>query len=226
MTAPAIVALEGANGVGKTYLARRAAALLGTCCHLVAELPDSAGAGLPGHVIGALRAAGDPFLRTGMPLTETLLLAALQVHRYESLPRLASGTVVLEDRGPLSVAVYQAAILHPGDPEAALVRVSQILTLISQWRPLPSRVLLLTDDPGRCRDRVDRRNAHTAGSSDLALMAAAARLYKELAALDPAGYIVLDRRQIGEQTCINAIVDACAAASAAMLPPRVRGGRQ
>ena len=119
MTAPAIVALEGANGVGKTYLAHRAAALLGSHCHLVAELPDSAAADLPGHVISALHATGDPFLRTGVPLTETLLLAALQVHRYESLPPLARGTVVLEDRGPLSVAVYQAVILHPGDPEAA-----------------------------------------------------------------------------------------------------------
>jgi thymidylate kinase len=224
MTAPAIVALEGTNGIGKTYLARRAAALLGTRCHLVAELPDSTKASLPSRVISALQAAGDPFLRTGVPLTETLLLAALQVHRYESLPPLPSETVVLEDRGPLSAAVYQAVILHPGDPEAALSRASQILNLISQWRPLPGRILLLTDDPARCRDRADHRNGHAAGSSDL--MAAAARLYEELAALDPAGYIVLDRRQIGEQACINAIVDTCTAASAAMLPPRVCGGQQ
>jgi dTMP kinase len=178
MTAPAIVALEGTNGIGKTYLARRAAALLGTRCHLVAELPDSTEASLPSRVISALQAAGDPFLRTGVPLTETLLLAALQIHRYESLPPLPSGTVVLEDRGPLSVAVYQAVILHPGDPEAALSRASQILTLISQWRPLPGRVLLLTDDPARCRDRADHRNGHAAGSSDLALMTAAARLQR------------------------------------------------
>jgi thymidylate kinase len=223
MTAAAIVALEGANGVGKTYLAHRAAALLGNRCHLVAELPDSAAGALPGHVISALQSGGDAFLRTGVPLTETLLLAALQVHRYESLPPLASGTAVLEDRGPLSVAVYQAVILHPDNPEAALDRASQILTLISQWRPLPSRVLLLTDDPGRCRDRAARRNGQAAASSDLALMAAAAALYEQLAVRDPAGYIVLDRRQFGEDACVSAIVDVCTAA--ATVPQRVRGGR-
>jgi thymidylate kinase len=225
MTAPAIVALEGANGVGKTYLAHRAAALLGSRCHLVAELPASATADLPGRVISALQGAGDAFLRTGVPLTETLLLAALQVHRYESLPPLASRTVVLEDRGPLSVAVYQAAILHPGDPEAALARVSQILTLIGQWRPLPSRVLLLTDDPGRCRDRAARRNGHAPGSSDLVLMAGAAALYEQLAERDPAGYTVLDRRQIGEQGCIRAIADVCTAPATAF-PAQTRGGER
>jgi len=223
MTAPAIVALEGANGVGKTYLAHRAAALLGSRCHLVAELPDGAANDLPGKVISALQGAGDAFLRTGVPLTETLLLAALQVHRYESLPPLANGTVVLEDRGPLSVAVYQAVILHPDDLEAALDRASQILTLIRQWRPLPSRVLLLTDDPGRCRDRAAHRNGQAAGSSDLALIAAAAALYEQLAARDPAGYIVLDRRQIGEDACVSAIADVCTAA--ATLPQQVHGGQ-
>jgi thymidylate kinase len=226
MTAPAIVvALEGTNGVGKTYLAHRAAALLGSRCRLVAELPDSAAADLPGHVISALRGAGDAFLRTGVPLTETLLLAALQVHRYESLPPLTSRTVVLEDRGPLSVAVYQAVILHPGDPDAALARAGQILTLIGQWRPLPSRVLLLTDDPGRCQDRAARRNGHAPGSSDLALIDAAAALYEQLAARDPAGYIVLDRRQIGEDACIRAIADLCAAPATAF-PVRTRGGER
>jgi dTMP kinase len=226
MTPPAIVALEGPNGAGKTYLARRAAGLLGTRCHLVAELPDSAAAGLPGQVISALQSAGDPFLRTGAPLTETLLLAALQVHRYESLPPIADGTVVLEDRGPLSVAVYQAVILHPGDPEAAHARASQILTLISQWRPPPATILLLTDDPARCQDRAARRNGRAARTGDLALMAAAAALYEQMAARDPAGYIILDRRQVGEKACISAIADACAAAHATVLPPQTCGDQR
>lgn len=148
MTSPPAVALEGANGTGKTYLARRAAAALGDRCHLLAELSDSPPASLPGQVITALQACGGQFLRSGAPRTETLLLAALHVHRHEALPALSPGTVVvLEDRGPLSVAVYQAALLHPRDQDAALAAAGQILALIAQWRPLPAQMLLVTDEP-------------------------------------------------------------------------------
>ncbi|MFJ6776377.1 hypothetical protein ACIQOV_36380 [Kitasatospora sp. NPDC091257] len=88
-----------------------AAAALGELCVPLLELPDSRPQGLAGQVIAALYTGGDRFLRTGHPRTETLLLAALQVHRYESLPAVGDGRTVLEDRGPASVTAYQAAVL-------------------------------------------------------------------------------------------------------------------
>jgi thymidylate kinase len=190
-------------------LARRAAGILGPLCHLVAELPDSPPAGLPGQVIAALGRHGDPFLRSGTPRTETLLLAALQVHRHESLPSLPAGMVVLEDRSPLSVAVYQAVILHPGDQEAALATAGRLLALISQWRPSPDRVLLLADDPRRCQDRLARRAGRPASSGELELMTAAVRLYELIAARDPRALTVVDRRVLDEEACTRAIVAAC-----------------
>jgi thymidylate kinase len=211
-TRPHAVALEGTNGAGKTYLARRAAALAGPSCHLIPELPDSGG--LTAQVITALQAGGDPFLRTGVPRTETLLLAALQVHRAETLPPLASGTTVLEDRGPLSVAVYQAVILHPGNPAAALAAAEQILALIGQWRPLP-HALLLTDDPRRCRDRLTRRSGRPPSPGEAHLMTEAAGLYELIAARSPRGITILDRRELDEDACADAIARSCAAAGAA-----------
>jgi thymidylate kinase len=216
VTRPRAVALEGTNGAGKTYLARRAAALAGPSCHLAAELPDSAG--LPAQVIGALRAGGDPFLRTGAPCAETLLLAALQVHRMETLPALPDGTTVLEDRGPLSVAVYQAVILYPGDPAAAMAAAEQILVLIGQWRPLP-HVLLLIDDPRRCRDRLAQRSGRPPSPGEMRLMAEAAGLYELIAARSPHGVTILDRRELDEAACVSIIARTCATAEA------VPGGR-
>jgi thymidylate kinase len=224
MADPASVALEGANGTGKTYLARRAAGILGPGCHLVAELPDSPQAGLAGQVIAALGRHGDPFLRSGVPRTETLLLAALQVHRHESLPGLAAGTVVLEDRSPLSVAVYQAVILHPGDQRAALATADRLLALISQWRPPPDRVLLLADDPRRCQGRFAQRESRPATSGELELMTAAARLYELIAARDPRALTILDRRVLDEEACTRAIVAACQGAVAQRAASRTGGG--
>jgi dTMP kinase len=209
VTRPRAVALEGTNGTGKTYLARRAAALAGPSCHLAAELPDSTG--LPAQVIAALRAGGGSFLRTGVPRTETLLLAALQVHRVEALPALPAGTTVLEDRGPLSVAVYQAVVLHPGNPAAALAAAEQILALIGQWRPLP-HALLLVDDPRRSRDRFTRRSGRPPSPGETQLMTEAADLYELIAARSPRGITVLDRRELDEDACASIIARTCAPA--------------
>jgi dTMP kinase len=78
------VTLESVEGVGKTYLARRLAQQLGPGCTLLSELTDQDAEGLPGQVITALSRAGDVFLRTGHPLTETFALLALKVRGRDS----------------------------------------------------------------------------------------------------------------------------------------------
>lgn len=227
------VSLEGVNGVGKTHLARHAAARFGPGIRLLSELPDTPAGQLPGRVIAALRADGDPFLRTGHPGTETLLLAALQVHRYEATAG-EPGQVVLEDRGPYSVAAYQAAVATteaaetrraamadkadkadkadeddeaevPGRGVALAVR---ILDVIAAWRPLP-RVLLLVDDPARCASRFERRIGRPATRSEHALMTRAAHLYEQLAAARPHDVTVFDRRELDADALVTAIVTTC-----------------
>jgi dTMP kinase len=73
---PLWVSIEGINGVGKTSAARSVAAVLGARCLLLDELTDQSVDTLTGQVIAALSAEGDPFLRTGHPIVETLALLA------------------------------------------------------------------------------------------------------------------------------------------------------
>ncbi|WP_316527569.1 thymidylate kinase [Kitasatospora brasiliensis] len=211
------VTLEGVNGVGKSHLGRLASAALGVVCVPLVELPDSAPAGLPGQVVAALYAGGDRFLRTGHPATETLLLAALQVHRYESLPPVGAGRTVLEDRGPTSVAVYQAAVLAESKASTdgwALQQALEIERTIQAWRPVPTTTVLLTDDPAVCLARFEDRTGLPASADECALMARAGRIYHLLAADRPEQYLVLDRRTVGEADAVECIVEACRRAAA------------
>lgn len=214
------VTLEGANGVGKTYLAHIALQHLGQRCVPLVELPDQAPALLPGRVIGALRATGDLFLRTGHPRTETLLLAALQVHRHETT-KAVPGQVVLEDRGPHSVAVYQAAVLSADAPlDEAFAVATRILELLVQWRPLPVTTLLLVDDPDRCLERFEHRIGREASPSEMALMQRVTSLYRLFAAASPQPFEVVDRTHLDTDACVRCIVAACDQAAALFQEPR------
>lgn len=187
---PLWVSLEGRNGVGKTHLAALVSAGLGKDCLALAELTDNHPDSLPARIIATL-SGGDPFLRGAAPMTETLLLAALQVHRHETTP--PAGLWVLEDRGPLTVAVYQAAVLQPHDDDAALVTARRILAAITDWRPLPQLTVLLRDDPQACLRRFALRIARAASPDEIRLMTRASDLYDRLAPEIP-GLTVLDRR--------------------------------
>lgn len=205
------VSLEGINGVGKTYLGALATRRLGDESLPLAELPDSGPSTLPGQIISTLRAGGDLFLRTGYPRTETLLLIALHVHRHEATP-VGRGQVILEDRGPHSVAVYQAAILAEADhmSDADALKVSQlILGTIAQWRPLPQITLLLRDESARCRSRFEERLGRPTTPDERALMARVDQLYGLMADTLPHEFRIIDRRHDDEDAAVAAVVDAC-----------------
>lgn len=201
------VSLEGVNGVGKTRLAQNVSATLGDGCVCLSELPDAAAGTLPAAVIAALRGHGDLFMRTGSPLTEMMLLSALQVHRWESLAASPPARLVLEDRGPYSVAVYQAAIFA-GDGDSVTMAM-RILDLIAGWRPLPTITLLLRDDPDRCLRQFEQRIDRSASSDERQLMARASDLYLQMAAAAPGGVTVIDRTGLSEQEATAIVLDAC-----------------
>jgi dTMP kinase len=210
------VTLEGISGVGKTHLARNVSAILGADCALLAELPGSAAGTLPAAVIAALRGNGDLFLRTGTPLTETVLLSALHVHRWESMSAPARARLVLEDRGPYSVAAYQGAIISAGssDSSEALMAGLRILGLITQWRPLPAMTVLLRDDPARCLRRFEQRIGRPATGSECQLMTRVGDLYLQLAAAaEPDRLTVIDRTGLSEQQATALVLDVCTRAA-------------
>jgi len=215
------ITLEGINGVGKSYLARRAATELGGQCVPLVELPDGPPGLLPGRIIDALLAGGDPFLRTGCPRTETLLLAALQVHRHETTT-VRVGQVVLEDRGSLSVAVYQAAVLagDAASDDETFTQAQGLLDLIARWRPLPGRTILLLDDPVSCRRRFQERLGRPALAGEIGLIERVTRLYDRFAGTLPHQFEVLDRRRLDADACVDSIVSICRQAAGASGCPR------
>jgi dTMP kinase len=210
---PYWVTLEGIEGVGKTHFARLLAGRLGERCCVLSEVTDQAAETLPGQVITALSQAGDLWLRSGHPATETLALLALKVSEYESVmgrPALRA-EVVVEDRGVDSVAIYQAAILAgpdaPVDRASALVQ--QIYATAAHWRPLPDCTLLLVDDFDVCVARFEQRTGRTASAADRALMSHAQDLYAILAAREPARVRTVNRAGRSEEEILEELCQAC-----------------
>lgn len=208
---PYWVTMEGIEGVGKTYLARRLGQLLGQRCVLVEELTDLAGGSLPGRVIAALSSAGDAFLRTGHPLTETFALLALKVREYEHVQAagLAAG-IVLEDRGIDTVALYQAAILAgEASLEETHALAQRIYALATRWRPFPDLTILLVDDLDACVDRFERRVGGPLSARDRALVRRAEQLYARQAAHEPKRFLTVDRTGRSEDEILDELYETC-----------------
>jgi dTMP kinase len=200
----ALVSIEGLNGVGKTYLTGRLLAALPPDQRptVVEEfsrrhtITDPGGA-LGRHLLRALVGAadGDPFLRGGLPRSETLLLLAIKIHDYEaSLPALRSGRTVIEGRSVHSVAVYQSLILEHDNIRAAAV-ARQILTTATMLRPLPDLTVLVVDEPTTAVHRAENRDGTTYTPEQWHLHHRAAELFDHVARTDPGHVRILDRRE-------------------------------
>ncbi|MGH3811434.1 MAG: dTMP kinase [Pseudonocardiaceae bacterium] len=190
------VSVEGPNGVGKTHLTRALAARLGPDCQLLTELTDAQGEHVAAQVIGALSTAGDAFLRTGHPLTETFALLALKVREHELVTQmLARPAMVLEDRGVDTVAIYQAAIMlgEHGTEEQTWTLAQQIYQTAAQWRPIPDLTLLITDDLDNCWRRWAEREGIPLTGEQQRLVSRVAGLYCRQAAHEPERFRIVAR---------------------------------
>jgi dTMP kinase len=205
-----LIAAEGINGVGKTYLTKRAIDALDDKPLLLDGFSQRA-TGRPGLGKALLRAlreasAGDPFLRGGTPLAEALILQAIKRHDLDTvLAELSSGRAVVEGRSVDSTAVCQALLLHPGNPDAALRTATALLDLASSYRPLPDLTILVTDDAAQAVARAQQRDQCVLTTEQAAFMRDAAALYERVAATDPARYRVVDRRSVGEHEAAEQI---------------------
>lgn len=207
---PLWVAVEGPAGAGKTYLSRLLARQYGTGCVLVDEICSYGPGTLEGQVVAALSATGDPFLRTGHPAAETLALLALKARTWSAV-RPGPGTrLVLEDRGPATVAACQACALNPSGTSADLLRAARMILEAAAWsRPLPGLNLLITDDPAVCEQRFTDRTGHpvTAGMRSFTRQALA--VYEMLAQDDPAHWTVISRAGLSTGQVLAAMTAAC-----------------
>ncbi|MFI0420496.1 thymidylate kinase [Spongiactinospora sp. 9N601] len=207
-----MLAIEGLSGTGKTFLTTRAVARLGSRAPLVLDdfsqrlgRPD-----LGSRIVTELAATGDRFLRSGLPASETLLLLAVQMHAYETaLPHLQRGHDVLEGRSVHAVAVYQAVLRHPDDPNLALTHARMLIELAAAWRPLPDRVLLITDDVPAALARAEARDGRPHTHEELRLHHLADHLFTCLAAEDQVRFHILDRRNTPPAQALDEVTRWC-----------------
>ncbi|MFI2736653.1 thymidylate kinase [Streptomyces sp. NPDC018711] len=183
-----LVSFEGISGTGKSHLTGLVAPRLDAPL-LVEEFSSRrTRADLGSRIISALAAAadGDRFLRGGFPASETLLLLAVQLHTWETIRTpLHTGRTVLEGRSLHSVAVYQAAALHPCDDTAALEQARALMREATAWRPAPDVTILLTDHVGAALGRAEQRDGRPISAAERAVHERCARLFTHLAAGDP-----------------------------------------
>ncbi|MEU6562614.1 dTMP kinase [Nocardia nova] len=205
-----LISIEGITGVGKTYLTHRAFDTLTDPPLLLEGFSQRANEnpGLGKALLGALREAsgGDPFLRTGAPMAEALILLAIKRHDLDTVTAdLASGRAVVEGRSVDSTAVCQALLMHLDNPDEALATATDLLELAASYRPLPDLTILITDDAAQAVARTQRRDQCLLTSEQATFMYAAAGLYEQVAATDPARCRVLDRRAVDEHEAAEQI---------------------
>jgi dTMP kinase len=205
-----LISVDGVTGIGKTYLTNRAVEGLDDKPVLLEEFSRRTGDG-PGLGRALLRAlvetsAGDPFLRGGSPLAETMLLLAIKRHDLERvLPALSSGRTVVEGRSVDTTAVCQALQLHPFDLDAALDTAIALRDFASRYRPLPDLTIVLTDEASEAVARAQRRDACIFTGEQVTFMRNASALFERIAATDPARYRVVDRRVVDEYEAADLI---------------------
>ncbi|MDQ7904690.1 hypothetical protein RB614_09170 [Phytohabitans sp. ZYX-F-186] len=215
-----LISVEGISGVGKTHLTGQLLERHTSDGFVVLEEfsqrhhtdDNDLGRDLLRILIAA--ANGDPFLRSGHPGTETLLLLAIKTFDYEngSATALAQGRTVIEGRSVHSTAVYQSLIVHPDD-QSAYQHAQLILDLAARWRPLPDLTILITDDMTAAIRRAETRDGIRYTEQQWQLHRRADALFGRLAADDPQRLTVLDRRRLTNDQLIDQMADHIAAAS-------------
>lgn len=207
-----LVSVEGITGVGKTHLTNllhpdtgqadpAAPVVMDGFAQRRRSTTSDLGRGLLGTLIAA--ADGDQFLRGGRPGSETLLLLAIKMYDYEScLPALRRGQTVFEGRSLLTVAVYQALVVHSTDGPA-LAEARALLDVARAWRPPPDLTILIVDDVDTAAERACQRDGRSFTAEQRHMQTRAATLYEQLADDDPHQTCVLDRRAMAVEESLQ-----------------------
>ena len=184
------VAFEGGEGAGKSTQIALAAQWLRVRGHEVVETREPGGTALGRELRGLLLDPGSQVT----PRAETLLYGADRAQHVETVirPALAAGQVVLTDRYLDSTLAYQGA----GRGLGAEARV------VTSWATaglLPDLTVLLDLDPAIGLARAENRAApDRLESAALSFHQAVRQGFLDLAAAEPARYLVLDATQPAE----------------------------
>jgi thymidylate kinase len=159
-----LITLEGLPGAGKTTQAALLAQCLRHHGHDVTTLPDLATLDtepIAATIIELLASTGDPYLRSGDAITDTLLTAAIRADIVATIldPALTATPhgIVIEDRGIHTMASYAIASLLRDHRATTEVALAWIQSLIALTGPRPSRALWLSLPPKTAALRTAKR---------------------------------------------------------------------
>jgi dTMP kinase len=178
------VAFEGGEGVGKSTQITRAAAWLRARGHDVLETREPGGTPLGQEL---RRLVLDPNGHV-TPRAETLLYATDRAYHVETViePALAAGRVVLTDRYIDSTHAYQGAGRN-------LAQDTRVITAWATAGLLPDLTVLLDLDPRIGLQRAGARSSFDRlEAASIAFHEAVRQAFLDLAAAEPARYVVID----------------------------------
>ncbi|ATY16992.1 thymidylate kinase (plasmid) [Amycolatopsis sp. AA4] len=159
-----LITFEGLPGAGKSTQSRMLARCLESNGHHATVLPDLATLDtdpVAAALVDLLRTSGDPFLRSGDAITDTMITAAIRADLVATVldPALAENpsAIVIEDRGIHTMASYAIAALlrqHRAPAQVALDWLSSITALAG---PRTTRALWLRMPPAVAARRAGER---------------------------------------------------------------------
>jgi thymidylate kinase len=159
-----LITFEGLPGAGKSTQARMLARCLRAGGHPVTTLPDLATLDtdpVATTLVALLRTSGDPFLRTGDAITDTMVTAAIRADLVATVldPALAATprSVVIEDRGVHTMASYAIASLRRQHRTPTGVALDWLDALTVLAGPRPTQALWLRVPPELAARRADER---------------------------------------------------------------------
>lgn len=190
-----LITFEGLPGAGKStqvQLLDRCLRAAGRPVTTVADLATLHTQAVATDLIELLRAAADPFLRTGDAITDTLITAAVRADLVATVldPALNAtpATVVIEDRGIHTMASYAIASLLRQYRAPTSVALDWLDALSALTGPRPAHALWLRVPPDLAARRAGQRNAGTRPpftSEQAAYLALVDHAYQLLAQRDP-----------------------------------------
>ena len=163
-----LITFEGLPGAGKSTQAQMLHQCLRAAGRPVTTVPDLATLHtepVSTSLIELLRTGGDPFLRTGDAITDTLITAAIRADLVATVldPALNAtpNAIVIEDRGIHTMATYAIASLLREHRAPIGVALDWLDALTALTEPRPAHALWLRMPPELATRRADQRNARS-----------------------------------------------------------------
>jgi dTMP kinase len=227
------VVFEGIDGSGKTSISNRTARALRAAGLVVCHVRE--GGKLASPVAQSIRAFGRDERQLGLcPHAELLLYLARESQLLDEVtrPALAGADVVIADR-----FVYSAEVLACAGRGLAPAEVHPLVEAASR-RMVPDLVILIDVDPGiaHARRRIAKIVAQPSdaspsrkGQAGVGLLRRMRDGYREMAARDPARWIVIDNSELVLQAVVDTAVlevrRLCEGAGDCRRPARAAIGR-